>query len=103
VAAFSIPTIFYIVRKQTDLGRAERAVDDCLASLTIVSVDRPELESARALPGSDFEDNLQIACAEQAQVDAIVTRDPLGFSHSPIPALSPADLLARLGSSPPTP
>jgi len=34
VAAFSIPTISYIVRKQTDLGRAERAVDDCLASLT---------------------------------------------------------------------
>jgi predicted nucleic acid-binding protein len=103
VAAFSIPTVFYIVRKQTDLGRAERAVDDCLASLTILPVDRPELEYAPALPGSDFEDNLQIACAVQAGVDAIATRDPRGFSHSPVPAFTLADLLARLGSSPPTP
>lgn len=103
VAAFSLPTVFYIMRKQTDLGRAERAVDDCLASLTTVPVDRPQLEHARTLPGSDFEDNLQIACAVQAGVAAIVTRDPRGFSHSPIPALTPADLLARLGSAPPTP
>src|SRR5437870_3734154 len=72
VAAFSIPTIFYVMRKQKDLARARQAVDDCLAALTIVPVDRPRLESARVLPGSDFEDNLQIACAIEAGLDAIV-------------------------------
>src|SRR4051812_39798534 len=78
LAAFSIPTIFYVVRKQTDMGRAQQVVDDCLALLTILPVDRLRLEYARALPGSDFEDNLQIACAVQAKLDAIVTRDPRG-------------------------
>ena len=102
-ATFSIPTIFYVMRKQTDLARAQKAVDDCLGSLTILAVDRRSLEYARAFAGPDFEDNLQIACAVEAGLDAIVTRDPRGFSNSRIPAFTPADLLARLGTSPPGP
>ncbi len=103
LAAFSMPTAFYIVRKQKDLTTADRGVQICLKSLAIVPVDRSTLEKAAAGPGPDFEDNLQIACAVEAGLDAIVTRDPLGFSNSPIPVFTPADLLARLGISPPGP
>jgi hypothetical protein len=31
-----------------------------------------------------------------ADLDAIVTRDPKGFAGSPVPVLSPAELLAQL-------
>jgi hypothetical protein len=48
------------------------------------------------LPGNDFEDNVQIACAVIAGLDAIVTRDPKGFAGSPVLVLTPAELLARL-------
>ncbi len=48
------------------------------------------------MTGADFEDNLQIACAVEARLDAIVTRDTKGFAGSPVPALSPAELLARI-------
>jgi hypothetical protein len=44
---------------------------------------------------------VQIGCAVEAGLDAIVTRDPRGFAGSPIPALSAADLLSRLGGGTP--
>ena len=56
------------------------------------------MEDADALPGSDFEDNLQIACARLAGVDAIVTRDAAGFRSTGIPALTPAEVVARIGT-----
>jgi predicted nucleic acid-binding protein len=96
VSAAGVPTIFYVVRKQTDLTRAHLAVVNCLRSLEVAAVDRPTLEMAANLSGSDYEDNLQIACASLAGLDAIVTRDPKGFSGSTIAVLSPSELLDRL-------
>ena len=98
LAAFAVPTVFYIIRRQTDLATARTAVADCLATLHIAPVDQMALLAAQAMPGSDFEDNLQIACATHAGVDLIVTRDPRGFVHSALPVSTPAELAARLGS-----
>jgi hypothetical protein len=89
-------TSFYIVRRNADLAKAHRVVSECLDSFEILPVDRSTLEHARTLPGSDFEDNLQIACAVIARLDAIVTRDPRGFAGSPVPVYSLAEFLARL-------
>ena len=96
VAAFSLPTIFYIVRKQGGLAAARTAVQACLTTLDIASTDQSTLRAAHALGGTDFEDDLQIARAIQAGVDAIVTRDPRGFAASPILELTPADVVASL-------
>ena len=96
VSAASLPTIFYIVRRNADIAKAHRVVTECLASLEIIPVARTTLELARTMPGSDFEDNLQIASALEAKLDAIVTRDAVGFAGSPVAVLSPAGLLARL-------
>ena len=102
VAAFALPTIFYIVRRQAGLTTAQTVVRACLSTLDIAPIDQSTLLAAQALSGLDFEDDLQIACAGQAGVDAIVTRDPHGFAASPIPILTPADLVVSL-SAPPTP
>ncbi|MHB1557097.1 MAG: type II toxin-antitoxin system VapC family toxin [Isosphaeraceae bacterium] len=96
ISAASLPTIFYLVRRNADLERARAVVKECLKSLRILPVDRETLELAAAMPASDFEDNLLAACAQLARLDAIVTRDPRGFVGSPVPALSPAEFLARL-------
>jgi len=100
ISAAALPTLFYVVRKQADLARAHVAVTNCLRSLEIVPVDRTALEMATALPGSDFEDNLQIACAVEARLDAIVTRNPKDFTGSPVLVLTPAELLALLAKAP---
>jgi predicted nucleic acid-binding protein len=100
VSAAALPTLFYVIRKQEGLARAHLAIANCLRSLEIVPVDRKVLEIATTLPGSDFEDNLQIACAVEAKLDAIVTRNPKDFAGSPVPVLTPTELLALLAKVP---
>jgi len=46
------------------------------------------------------EDNLHIACAVEARLDAILTRNPKDFAGSPVLFLTPAELLARLPEAP---
>ena len=82
--------IFYVARRLTDGVRARQAVQVCLDAFEIAGVDRSVLERAQILTGADFEGNVQIACAELNQLDAIVTRDPDNYAGSPIPVWSPA-------------
>ena len=96
VAAITLPTLYYVVRRSADKARAAAAVDLCLQSFEICPVDRPTLELARSFNGADFEDDIQAACAVIAGLDAIVTRDPTGFRQPQVIALSPADALGRL-------
>jgi hypothetical protein len=57
------------------------------------------LELANTLTGTDFEDDLQIACAHLTGLDAIVTRNPKDFKSATIPVLTPSELLAQLSQS----
>ncbi|GEM_PF-5993728 len=58
----------------------------------MTNAEHQDISEASSMSTSDFEDNLQIACAIEAQLDAIVTRDPAGFAQSPIPAMTPVEL-----------
>lgn len=95
ISAVTLPTIFYVVRRNASLAQAREVVGESLRSFEIIPVGRNTLELAHTLPGADFEDNLQIACAVGAGVDAIVTRDAAGFSASPLPVLTPAQLFTE--------
>lgn len=99
LTASALTDIFYIARKQKGLDAAHNAVRVCLDAFAICVVDRLSLEQAVDLPGGDFEDNLQIACATLAGLDAILTRDKVGFATTAIPILSPADLIAQLNQA----
>jgi len=96
IMACAIPDVFYIARRLTSLDEALGAVRVCLEAFDVCAVDRQALSMAYTLSGRDFEDNLQMACASIAGVDAIVTRDAEGFRESPVPILAPGELLARL-------
>jgi len=43
LAAVAVPTVFYILRRQTDLATARTAVAGCLATLHIAPVDQTAL------------------------------------------------------------
>lgn len=96
ISALTIANAFYVGRRSVGTAAARAWVRDSLDAFEIVSVDRAILAAADRLTGSDFEDGIQIASAVAAGVDAIVTRDPKGFSSSPVPVLSPAELLSEL-------
>lgn len=101
IAAHGVTNLFYIARKVIGLDRAREAVRLSLQTFDVIPVGRAELELADSLPGHDIEDNLVLACASLAGLDAIVTRDPKGFANSSIPVLSPTELLARLPNDEP--
>jgi predicted nucleic acid-binding protein len=96
VASTAVTNLYYIARRLAGKDRAMKCVAHCLAALDVVAVDASILTTAALLPGNDFEDNVLIRCAVVAGVDAIVTRDVKGFSASPVPVLSPRELMERL-------
>ena len=98
LAASAVTDIFYVARRLAGRDRAWQAVRTCLDQLSIVAVGGGELHSAAALAERDFEDNVQIACAIAAQLDAIITRDAAGFAGSPVPVLTPSELLQQLAT-----
>jgi predicted nucleic acid-binding protein len=96
ITASSLTDIYYISRRLVGAQAARHTVRTCLDSLSIMTVDKETLEQAYALPVNDFEDALQMAAAVRNGLTALVSRDPSGFSGSPVPVLSPAELVARL-------
>jgi predicted nucleic acid-binding protein len=101
ITASSLTDIFYVSRRLADRTRAWLAVGTCIDQLYIIPVGLPVLQAAARLGGGDFEDNLQMASAVAANLDAIVTRDPTGFRISPVPVLTPAQLIAQLTTTEP--
>jgi predicted nucleic acid-binding protein len=102
--SLSLATVFYVGRKVVGTLAARAAVRQYLAAFSILPIDKQTLIDADALPGNDFEDNILIAAAVTAFLDAIVTRNTADFSHSPLPVWDPKELLGRLslGSSGPS-
>jgi hypothetical protein len=91
-----LATLFYVGRKFVGSPAARAGVRRHLAAYDILPIDKQTLVDADAMTGPDFEDNIMIAAATAAGLDAIITRNVLDFAHSPIPAWEPAELLKRL-------
>ncbi len=98
VTAVTVTTIFYVGRKLLGVDKARQAVRACLQAFRIAPVYREMLDEALLMPGTDFEDNVQIACAHAAALEAIITRDTDGFKASTVPAVSPHEMLQRISS-----
>ena len=101
LVATTITNLFYIARKLVGQSLALSGVRDCLAAFDVVPVDQTILQDAATLSGSDFEDNVTIRCAVTFGMDVIVTRNLADFTDSPVPAISPGELLNRIHSGSP--
>jgi len=98
VTATTLTDIFYISRKHTrSVEQARQAVLETLTAMVICPVNRGVLESAFKSGLADFEDSVQIFCAVDQELDAILTRDTQGFLSSSVPVLSTQELLQQLG------
>lgn len=102
VAATSLTNIFYIARRAKGLDAAFDTVQICLDTFEVSSVTFDVLSRAlvRRATWRDFEDAVQMLYASDMGADMIATRDPDDFQASPIPALPPAEILARLALPP---
>ncbi len=96
VAAHSVTTLFYLLARWGSPEAARVHIVDLLSVLDVATVDAHVVEQALALPYQDLEDAVQMAAARQARSDYLVTRDRAGYAAGPIPAVTPAELLALL-------
>jgi predicted nucleic acid-binding protein len=96
VNAATITDIFYICRKLVGVHQARHAVTRCVRSCQLLPITEAMIANALTFTGPDFEDDVQIACAQAAGIIAIVTRNVTEFSHSPVVAMAPKDVPARL-------
>ena len=96
LAAHSITTLFYVLRRQYDRPTAVFVTRQILDAFSIAPVDDTVIRQALAWGWRDFEDAAQMAAAVHANLDYLVTRNPKDFQTQPVPILRPAHLLPLL-------
>ena len=96
VPGHGVTTIHYIVAKYADRQKADQAVDWLLAQTTVTPADKDDFLRARVLSMPDFEDAVVAALAESCGCDYVASRNAADFASSPVPALTPEELLAQL-------
>jgi len=99
VAGHAVTTIYYVVSRFAGHESADEVVDWILGGMEVVAEGRDVFLRARSFEMDDFEDAVVAAAAEQAHADRVVTRNVGDFEHSPVPAVTPVELLAELGPS----
>lgn len=100
IPSHGITTLYYLVRKHATKSDAESALDKILTHFAIGNPDPAGWHRARVLAMPDFEDAVVAVTAECTGSAYVVTRNLDDFANSPIPAISPADLLVLMASMP---
>ena len=91
----SVADIFYLTDKHMGGEAAHKAIRLLLKQFSVIGVDGEVCLAALDKPIDDFEDALVVVCAENANLDYIITNDKEFLSLDlPVPAISPADFLA---------
>jgi predicted nucleic acid-binding protein len=96
LAAHTITTLYYLAAKRLGRAKCRKLVLDVLQLFEVVPVDGQQLRYALGMDWKDFEDAVQAACAEEAEVDFLVTRDKKGFRASTVTVVTPGELLAQV-------
>lgn len=92
-SAISLNNIEYIVSKIKDREKAMSLLELIKDTFSIISFRRSVFLSAFTNDAHDFEDQIQIASAEQFFMDYIITRNVDHFINSKIPVLTPTQFL----------
>lgn len=98
VTANSITDIHFIVQKRIGEREARAVIYNLLALFDIAPIDGDVCLRALGLPMEDYEDAVLAVCAANEEADYIVTSDKdfLQVQGSPVPARSPAEVLAEV-------
>jgi predicted nucleic acid-binding protein len=96
IAAHGVTTLFDLLAHAKGSAFARRILGSITAAFGVAAVDQAVIGRALALAWPDFEDAVCAAAAEAAGCDAIVTRNPKGFSASSLPVLAPETAVALL-------
>ena len=85
----TISSISYIMGRIEDQKSALTFIEAITRVCKIAPVEHDDLQVAFQHNNGDLEDAMQIASALSVKAEMIVTRDPRGFTLSPIPLTNP--------------
>lgn len=89
MSASSIMNLYYIVDKALAHKEALGHIEKLFKLFHIVEINKDILERGVQIHLADYEDSVQVACAENCRADYIITRNLKDFKESPIPSISP--------------
>jgi predicted nucleic acid-binding protein len=96
--AHAFTTVHYIVTHYQNRAKADDVIDWLLQYFHIATTGHAELVRARELGWPDFEDAVVAANAESMRCETIVTRNVADFKNSPIPVMTPHEMLLKMDS-----
>jgi hypothetical protein len=96
-SSHSLVTTHYLLKKYISENKLRKILLDLADLMTILPVNAAVLKKALRSQHKDFEDGVQIVCANSIKnMDFIVTRNLRDFRTSEIPAVSP-DVFLEMG------
>lgn len=96
ITPHAITTIYYHIRKVSNIATAEKAIDWLLTSFEFATCGKNELIAARGMKLKDFEDAVLAATSVNAKCEYIITRNVADFKGAPIKAISPTAFNAMI-------
>lgn len=97
VSYLSMANMAFILRK-SGLSFVKETERDTMKWCNVLPSGDMQIMSAMKSGSPDFEDALQIACAEEKDCDLIITRNPDHFrDYTEIPVLSPEEFVRHCG------
>lgn len=97
--AHGAATILYLTGKTKGHGTAAKALSLCLGMTHVGALDETAILKALSYGFKNAEDAMVAAIADTYGCDFIVTGNVRDFSKSPVPAISPVELLNQLNAS----
>lgn len=97
VSTHSLVDLQRIIKSEYPQGRSVQYVLDVIETVDVVEMNRSSIRYAASLNMPDFEDAVQAAAAMVCGARQIVTRNLKDFKRSPVPALTPGEILAEWG------
>ena len=96
VAAHSITTLFYLIKKDRSAAEARAMITNFLQFIKIAPIDQGTLEQALNLDYDDYEDAVQMISAVQCKADCLITRNVKDYQPALLSVLQPVDFLGTL-------
>ncbi len=96
IAWHSISNLYYVVRPNLGDVTTRQFIRELTDFVYVAETDTESIRFANRLPMADFEDAMQVAAAQACEAQFIVTRNVGDYKQSPIPAMTPQQMLEQL-------
>ena len=96
VATLTFANLVYVMRRELAPEQLAEVWNRLALIFRFSDLTEADIAQAARMQWDDFEDAVQSAIAERIRADYIVTRNVRDFAKSAVPALTPAEYLAKM-------